>query len=303
MLPELQGRRPGRRDPAADRLATAIFVAALAHGLFILGVRFAAPDAGDRPLPTLEILLVPDGPTDASPNEQAAYLAQRNQRGFGNSDEARRSSLPEAQPRQDEPLDLPTDPDVDRTPEEQQFGQASVLARRALDAERLPTGAEAPDSPPIFHARPAPSVPTVGLNAAVADRELHLRGGRSPSGTLLADTRESAIAAYLDGWKRRIERVGTLNFPNEARRRSLSGNPVLEVAIRADGVLESVLVRRSSGHAELDQAAVGIVRLAAPFDPFSPTLRERYHVLRFAYEWQFLNGRLGSNGTVFTDGP
>ena len=60
---------------------------------------------------------------------------------------------------------------------------------------------------------------------------------------------------------------------------------------------------RSSGHAELDQAAVGIVRLAAPFDPFAPALRERYPVLRFAYEWQFLDGRLGGNGAVFTTGP
>jgi protein TonB len=302
MLEGLQGRRSSRRDPAADRLATAIFIAALAHGLFILGVRFAAPESGNPPLPTLEILLVPDGPADAA-NEDAAYLAQRNQKGFGNSDEARRSSLPEAQPRQEEPLDLPVDPELERTEATEQPGQASVLARRALDAERLPTGADLPESPPVFYARPVPAMPTVGLNAAVADRELHLRGQRAADDKLLANTRESAIAAYLDGWKRRVERVGTLNFPNEARRRSLSGNPVLEVAIRADGSLESVVVRRTSGHPELDQAAVGIVRLAAPFDPFSPTLRDRYHVLRFAYEWQFLNGRLGGNGTVFTDGP
>ena len=87
---------------------------------------------------------------------------------------------------------------------------------------------------------------------------------------LLADTRDSQLARYLDGWKRRIEQVGTLNFPNEARRRSLSGNPVLEVAIAADGSLDQVIVRRSSGHPELDQAAVDILRLASPFDPFPP---------------------------------
>jgi protein TonB len=78
---------------------------------------------------------------------------------------------------------------------------------------------------------------------------------------------------------------------------------VLEVAIRADGSLDSVTVRRSSGHRELDQAAVAIVRLAAPFDPFSTALRDRYPVLRFAYEWQFLNGRLGGEGAVFTGSP
>jgi protein TonB len=145
------------------------------------------------------------------------------------------------------------------------------------------------------------TLPSLGLNAAVSDRELHLRGEKSDK--LLADTRESAIAAYLDGWKRRIERVGTVNFPHEARRRRLSGNPVLEVAIRADGRLAEVLVRRSSGHRELDDAAVRIVRLAAPFDPFPSQMRDRYPLLRFAYEWQFLDGRLGGDGSLFTTEP
>jgi protein TonB len=296
-------RRTRRPDAAAERLTTAVFVAALVHGLLILGVRFAAPDRADLPLPTLEILLVPNGADDSRPNDDAAYLAQRNQQGTGTGTQARRSSLPEAGPRPPESAEVPVDPALERATPDAARGQVSVLARRVLDAERLPTGADVPDSPPVFQAQPLPAAPTVGLNAAVADRELHLRGQRAADGHLLADTRESAIAAYLDGWKRRIERVGTLNFPNEARRRGMSGNPVLEVAIRADGSLATVLVRRSSGHRELDQAAVGIVRLAAPFDPFAPALRERYPVLRFAYEWQFLDGRLGGNGAVFTTGP
>ena len=88
-------RRRRRRDPAQDRLATAVFVAALVHGLVILGVRFGAPIVADQPLPTLEILLVPTGPDEAEPNDSAAYLAQRTQRGSGTSDDVRRSSLPE----------------------------------------------------------------------------------------------------------------------------------------------------------------------------------------------------------------
>jgi protein TonB len=82
----------------------------------------------------------------------------------------------------------------------------------------------------------------------------------------------------------------------------MSGNPVLEVAIAADGSLDQVLVRRSSGYRELDNAAMNIVRLAAPFDPFPPAMRERYPVLRFAYEWQFQNGRLG-DGAVSAESP
>jgi protein TonB len=145
-------------------------------------------------------------------------------------------------------------------------------------------------------------LPQVGINASAAEEALRLRGEPAPDDRLLANTRESAIAAYLDGWKRRVEQVGTLNFPNEARRRRLSGNPVLEVAIRADGQLAQVVVRRSSGHRELDVAAVGIVKVAAPFDPFPPAMRERYPLLRFAYEWQFLQGRM-SDGTLLAPEP
>jgi protein TonB len=291
------------RDLTGDHLATAIFLAALVHGLVILGVRFSAPPVPDSALPTLEVLLVPTGPDDPQANLEAAYIAQRTQQGTGTGTEARRASLPEARPEQAAVPNAPASDREDRARLPEPEGAVSVLASRALEAERLATGSEPREEPPVFYASPAPSVPSVGLNAAVADRDLHLRGQLSVDGKLLANTRESAIAAYLDGWKRRIERVGTLNFPNEARRRQLSGNPVLEVAIRANGTLESVIVRRTSGHLELDNAAVGIVRLAAPFEPFPSALRERYPVLRFAYEWQFINGQLGGAGAVFSSGP
>jgi protein TonB len=177
-------------------------------------------------------------------------------------------------------------------------GGSRVLASDAGRGRRVLAGEAveqpAPEAVPI-ESRP---LPTVGVNASAADEALRLRGEPSPDDRLLADTRESAIAGYLDGWKRRIEQAGTLNFPDEARRRALSGNPVLEVAIRADGTLQEVLVRRSSGHRELDVAAVRIVRLASPFDPFPPAMRERYPMLRFAYEWQFLKGRMGDGALL-----
>jgi protein TonB len=66
---------------------------------------------------------------------------------------------------------------------------------------------------------------------------------------------------------------------------------VLEVAIRADGSLQQVVVRRSSGQREIDNAAISTVRLAAPFDPFPPAMRERYPVFRLSYEWQFMASR------------
>ena len=107
---------------------------------------------------------------------------------------------------------------------------------------------------------------------------------------IVPNTRESKLAPYLDAWRRKVERLGTLNFPKSVRNRGETGNPVLEVSIRADGSLGDTIVRRSSGRKEVDQAALSILRLASPFDPFPSELRKQYHELRFAYEWQFLDG-------------
>lgn len=286
-----------RNERPEDRLATAIFVAALVHGLVILGVRFAAPVADDEPLPTLEVLLVPDGPQDEE-NPEASYIAQRSQQGAGTTRERVRTSLPEVSASL---LESPGEAQGEvfaQEPATEAAGRAQVLASRSARARLAYTGAETEHD--LASTAPLATRPLaqVGVNAAAADETLRLRGAPASDDRLLADTRESLIAGYLDGWKRRIERAGTLNFPHEARRRSLSGNPVLEVAIRADGGLEQVVVRRPSGHRELDNAAVAIVRLASPFDPFPPAMRERYPVLRFAYEWQFLEGRLGGSSVL-----
>jgi protein TonB len=290
--------RPDRPD---DRLATAIFVAALVHGLFILGVRFAAPAADPNPLPTLEVLLVPDGPAEAD-NPEASYIAGRSQKGSGTARDRRRTSLPESSASllENEGQAEGDSPEPEAAVET--IGGAQHLASRSPEARRRVPGAETPQAAAAAVPLEARPLQQVGVNAIAADESVHLRGDPTLDDRLLADTRESLIAKYLDGWKRRVERVGTLNFPNAARRSSMSGNPVLEVAIAADGSLDQVLVRRSSGYRELDNAAMNIVRLAAPFDPFPPAMRERYPVLRFAYEWQFQNGRLG-DGAVSAESP
>jgi periplasmic protein TonB len=289
-----------RIDRPEDRLATAIFLAALVHGLVILGVRFSAPPAHDLPLPTLEVLLVPDGPVEAD-NPRASYIAERSQHGSGTARDKQRTSLPESSASMIEHPGEPGGNSLQQDATTAPAGDIQLLASSSPKSGRTTSGAESSQAAATIplDARP---LAQVGANATAADENLHLKGDPSADDRLLADTRESLIAGYLDGWKRRVERVGTVNFPDEARRQALSGNPVLEVAIGADGRLEQVMVRRTSGHRELDNAALRIVRLAAPFDPFPPAMRERYPVLRFAYEWQFLKGRLG-DGSVYTGTP
>jgi protein TonB len=116
-----------------------------------------------------------------------------------------------------------------------------------------------------------------------------LPGGKDDARTLLAtpDTKASGLAEYLDGWRRRVERIGTANYPRELLGSIDAGRPTLEVVIAADGTLDDIVVRRTSGDNALDQAALRILRLAAPFAPLPDTIRADYDVLRFAYEWDF----------------
>jgi protein TonB len=127
------------------------------------------------------------------------------------------------------------------------------------------------------------------------DEALRLRGERRDELYVTADTRASNLAPYLDTWRRRVERIGTTNYPAVAQRKD-AGNPVIEVAIGRDGQLQSAKILRSSGQPEIDAASLAILRLATPFEPFPPELARDYRVLRFAYEWQFTGGRGNATG-------
>ena len=105
--------------------------------------------------------------------------------------------------------------------------------------------------------------------------------------TITANTREYRFAAYMDAWRQKVERIGNLNYPDEAKRNRLSGNLTLDVALKPDGSIASVEVLRSSGHQILDDGAIRIVRLAAPFNAFPPDIRKDTDLLHIIRVWQF----------------
>jgi protein TonB len=120
-----------------------------------------------------------------------------------------------------------------------------------------------------------------------ADDVQKLRGPRRDELWVTPDTREALLAPYLVAWRTKIESLGTMNFPQAAWRAPGTRNPDVEVVILADGTLESATVVHSSGSPKLDQAAVDILKLASPFDPFPKEMADRYRLLRFTYGWQF----------------
>jgi periplasmic protein TonB len=107
-----------------------------------------------------------------------------------------------------------------------------------------------------------------------------------------ARTQGVAYAEYVDDWRQKIERVGTSNFPPEARERSVFGTVLVTVAIKADGSVEKVEIDRSSGSALLDQAVERIVRLASPFQPFPAHVRRDTDILHITRNWSFTRSDL-----------
>jgi protein TonB len=122
-------------------------------------------------------------------------------------------------------------------------------------------------------------------------RKLEAKAKRPRRKFISASTKEYKYASYMEAWRAKVERVGNLNYPEAARKQNLSGSLILDVALNADGSINQITVRRSSGQKILDDAAIRIVELASPFAPFPDQVREETDILHITRTWQFLNNR------------
>jgi len=292
---------PAAPGEPADRLSSALFVTALLHGIVILGLTFSGEDFGTGTDATsLEVVIVTTqrDPPLTTPDSQ--LLAQQNLRGSGNTREELMLQTAPGQAIVADPFQAPSSgapvPQLEgvatsATPEDQSLVAAAEASRRFRDpGERDPRTQTASSTLP----RNTTSVDVLGRPSD----QTWVTGAGPRELLVSASTRESRIASYLAQWKQKVELVGTLNYPVQAKLRATGRFPTLEVAIAADGALQDVRISRSSGEKRLDQAAIDILRMAAPFEPFPEPLRQDYDVLRFAYEWQFTRGETTLSGTA-----
>jgi periplasmic protein TonB len=281
---------------STDRLTVTMFLAGLFHLIVILGVSFAPPVGDSSIVPTLEVLLIDNSLPDSARNERASYLSERTQQGSGNAADGRtrepgRGAAPEEAPGE-------ADAARDRLTETADADDTLLASRGRSTRFVADTESRTPPLPrELDLGFPSP------FSGSDTGAELALKGPERGELLVTPSTRASEVAVYLNAWKRRIEQVGTLNFPNEARRRHLSGNPLILVVLASNGGLVRADVRRSSGHSELDQAAMDILKLATPFEAFPPELAARYDVLRFSYEWEFVAGRLTGSAVEVPANP
>ena len=277
--------------PEKDRLATTLFIALLLHGMVILGITFGRQGPSQGAAPTLDVQLVVDA-LDETRDDDAAYLAEVDRKGRGSTTMRLPALTPRGLPprplQEEGPLD-PTETSPDGRPTRE-----SVLAARVPRITVLYSGPAAPDPvTPSSRLARRPTAPATPLTESGGEDRVdraRLTGPLAREGeTLSPDTRAAVIAPWLDAWRRKVERLGTLNFPEQL----VTGRetaPVLEIEVLADGRLRDARVRRSSGNPALDQAALQILRQAAPFPPFPEALAKSAPSVRFAYEWRFEAG-------------
>ncbi len=278
--------------PPPDRLPAMLFLAALIHGVLIIGIAFnpALTDEFADAI-SLEVTIVAETDQRIDRPDRAEYLAQASQTGRGNtSDQVRPSAPTEAASQVENPGTETGDSFTDSNDRMRAADEllSSASAEPFVEAPRLEPQ---PEQQSALALERGSDVTLPLPEEERATFEIHDDDPREL--VVSADTREAVVAPYLDNWKRRIEAVGDAYFPELGDVGELRGSPTLEVVIDASGDLDDVVIRVSSGSAVIDEAALDILRRAAPFDPFPAEIREEYDSLRFAYKWLFAQDLVG----------
>jgi protein TonB len=276
------------RQPGNDHFTLALCAAAALHLVLILGVSFEMPKpAAERP--ALDVTLVRI-PAKRAP-EKADFVAPSHQVGGGPAEKKAEPGAEPSPPPAEAVDSKPVKPDV--SPATEPVKTKPVIAQkipRIVASTRWAEPAEKKE------AEPRPRLDMNALQQQIADfsseylqsQEKQARRTRTLYINSVSAHRHVA-AAYEQAWQEKIERIGNLNYPDEARRKNLSGSLLLSVSLNRDGTVKDVRVRQSSGYAVLDDAAIRIVRLAAPFAPFPEELRQEADVLVINRTWKFFS--------------
>jgi len=291
-------------DNATERLVVAVFIAVLAHGLVIFGVGFDWQRAQPG-INRMEIVLVQSA--NKTPVEKADFLSQSDNQGGGEALEKNRPATPEIAPFPD-PL-----PKVITTAAPAQAASAlqalqvhemSVTKAEATHREKKSSEAKKSPTPKqdrltqateeIQQTQPLSAAAlimsarnSVASLQAEVDRKYDNWAKQPRHKHIGANTKEYHYANYMESWRNKVERIGNLNYPEEARRRGLSGELTLTVALNANGTIYEVKVNTPSPYPALDDAAIRIVRLASPFSPFPESIKKETDVLHIIRRWQF----------------
>ena len=282
-----------RKIGPSERLSATLALSLIFFGVLILGVGFSQEDAAPV-VPTLDVILTQTSTPE--PPKQADFIAQSNNRGGGDRDKAQR-------PREDQIAQVPkpqpgvaVQPLTAQAPPPAPDPRQRLLATLAESGRRVSLPEEQPTSDPL----PLPTgrelmqqSAEMARLAAEIERRQALYAKRPKRKFISASTQQYEYASYMRAWVVKVERIGNLNYPDQARRQGLSGRLIMTVSVGRDGEVKGVLINKSSGRKLLDDAAVRVVQLASPFAPL-PKTNEEIDILDITRTWDFKNGNVES---------
>ena len=284
---------PATGGNQTDRIGVTLLFSIIVHAVLILGLGFEL--AKPKPsLPALDVTLL--NTANAQAPDQADFLAQANNSGGGDADKAHRPSAQFSGPLPTDTQGIAPMPLQPAAPVPSEAQAPRILSTSATMQRRA---ASTPEHHQQTQIEPRQSTTTIDRQLEMARLAQEVRNEeqayakRPRKKFISANTREYAYAAYMKAWVNRIERVGNLNYPDEARRRQLHGQLVLTVGLARDGRVKSIDIIQSSGHRVLDDAAIRIVHLAAPFPPIPhghDEGKDKIDELYITRTWQFLRG-------------
>jgi len=267
------------------RLSFAMYFSILLHAFLLFGLVLVMPDPRSALnfLQLLQVVLV--NSKSKSRPVQADALAQHNLDGGGNTAEDRRAKSPLPAIRDD----------LKFTPEQQTKRVAALEKESKRMLSRLKSDYTVVQPSPERQKSNASSNGEDLVERALEIARLEAQIDKSwdayqkmPRRKFIgARTQEYRFAQYIEDWRVKVERIGNLNYPEQARRQRIFGKLQLSVSINKDGSVESVEVSKSSGQRLLDAAAMRIVRLAAPYAPLPPNITKDTDILTITRTWSF----------------
>jgi len=281
---------------SSDRLGLTIFFAIVVHALIILGVSFSKYDRGKLPekLPGLEITLV-QSQTDKK-IEDADFLGQANQEGGGENEEVEKAASPvdplltSGEVGEISEVVPETDFATATDPQQKQIITATGKSEHKI-AMQTPSTDIPLDQKNVSSKQLLKQSKTMARLSAEVDVARKVTSKQPKTKFLTSQVKEYRFASYEEAWRKKIERIGTLNFPDEAVRARLTGNLRMSVTIGSDGSVRDIKITKYSGHKVLDDAAIRIVKMAAPYERFPESISKDYDQIVIVRTWQFLSGQ------------
>ncbi|MFK8047346.1 MAG: energy transducer TonB [Halioglobus sp.] len=281
-------------DVRNDRMVFAMLVAAVLHLFLILGMTFEANQSKNYSK-QLNVTLATK-PSTAIPTD-AEHIAEFDQLGSGEEAPQDYLSNPKPSPRPDpsarefaqQPAPVP-----EASGSTKPLLTTTSLAKTKVNSEFSEEAQEARQTTGISPEVDRLAREVTSLEAALEDQSRAYADIPRVRRLTSVSAKRAVDAAYLHGWVQRLEAVGNKYYPEASLRYGIYGELRLLVIVRQDGSLEDIEVLSSSGYAVLDEAAMKIVRLAAPFAPFPADLRATTDKLEIIRTWQYLENQLSS---------